>query len=80
MGLGATSTPTSSRRSIDGDFAESEYNGDFRVGLQTGDNPFIQSAFGSMVTHETIALIEEAKESFVAGGSPFTGPVDQPGR
>jgi basic membrane protein A len=65
---------------IDGTFAESEYNGDFRVGLQTGDNPFIQSAFGSMVSDDTIALIEAAKELFVAGGSPFAGPVmDQDG-
>ena len=45
------------------------------LGLQTGDNPFIQSAFGKMVTPETIALIDAAKESFTAGGSPFTGPV-----
>ncbi len=60
---------------IDGDFADSPYNGDFRVGLQTGDNPFVQSAYGSMVTPETIALIDAAKESFIAGGSPFTGPV-----
>jgi len=65
---------------MDAGFAESEYNGDFRVGLQTGDNPFIQSAFGSMVTPETIELIDAAKESFIAGGSPFTGPVtDQDG-
>ena len=28
-----------------------------------------------MVTPETIALIDAAKASFVAGGSPFTGPV-----
>ena len=60
---------------IDGKFAASPYNGDYRVGLQTGDNPFIQSAFGKMVTPETIALIDAAKESFTAGGSPFTGPV-----
>jgi basic membrane protein A and related proteins len=60
---------------VDGTFAESDFNGDYRVGLQTGENPFIQSAFGSMVTPETIALIDAAKESFVAGGSPFTGPV-----
>jgi basic membrane protein A len=58
-----------------GDFATSDYNGDFRVGLQTGDNPFIQSEFGAMVTDETKALIEDAKESFVGGGSPFAGPV-----
>ncbi len=60
---------------VDGKFAESDYNGDFRVGLQTGDNPFIQSAFGSMVSDDAIALIEAAKESFIAGGSPFAGPV-----
>ena len=60
---------------IDGKFADSPYNGDYRVGLQTGANPFIQSAFGSMVTPETIELIDAAKESFTAGGSPFTGPV-----
>jgi basic membrane protein A and related proteins len=65
---------------IDGDFAGSPYNGDFRVGLQTGDNPFVQSAYGTMVTPETIALIETAEESFIAGGSPFAGPVvDQDG-
>ena len=29
------------------------YNGDFRVGLQTGDNPFVQSPYGSMVDDET---------------------------
>ena len=65
---------------IDGKFASSPYNGDYRVGLQTGDNPFIQSAFGSMVTPETIALIDAAKASFAAGGSPFTGPVVESGR
>lgn len=65
----------------DGKFASSPYNGDFRVGLQTGDNPFIQSAFGPMVTPETKDLIEAAKASFVSGGSPFAGPVlDQKGK
>jgi simple sugar transport system substrate-binding protein/basic membrane protein A len=60
---------------VDGEFAESDYNGDFRVGLQTGDNPFIQSAFGPMVSDETEALIEEARTAFIEGGSPFAGPV-----
>ena len=58
-----------------GDFKTSDYNGDFRVGLQTGENPFVQSAFGSMVDDDTKALIETAEQSFVDGGSPFTGPV-----
>lgn len=58
-----------------GDFTGSDYNGDFRVGLQTGDNPFIQSAFGPAVSDDTKELIEAAKQSFVEGGSPFAGPV-----
>ncbi|MDY7106905.1 MAG: BMP family ABC transporter substrate-binding protein [Actinomycetota bacterium] len=63
-----------------GEFASSDYNGDFRVGLQTGDNPFIQSEFGPSVDDDTKALIEEARASFVDGGSPFAGPVnDQDG-
>lgn len=61
---------------IDGDFADSPYNGDFRVGLQTGDNPFVQSEFGPAVTDEIKAQIDEARESFIDGGSPFAGPVN----
>lgn len=65
---------------VDGGFVDSPFNGDFRVGLQTGDNPFVQSPFGAMVDDETKAAIDEAKASFVAGGSPFAGPVmDQDG-
>lgn len=64
-----------------GDFKDSPYNGDYRVGLQTGDNPFVQSKYGSMVDDETKAQIEEVKQSFVDGGSPFAGPVkDQSGK
>lgn len=58
-----------------GEFADSPYNGDFRVGLQTGDNPFVQSPYGDMVSEDTIALIEEAKQRFIDGGSPFEGVV-----
>jgi len=59
-----------------GEFEGSEFDGDYRVGLQTGDNPFIQSPYGPSVSEETIALIEEAKQAFIDGGSPFAGPVD----
>jgi len=58
-----------------GDFATSGYNGDFRVGLQTGDNPFVQSAFGPSVSDATKQAIDAARQRFVDGGSPFTGPV-----
>ncbi len=65
---------------IDGGFAESEYNGDYRVGLQTGENPFVQSEFGAMVDDETKALIDSSRQAFIDGGSPFAGPVfDQDG-
>ena len=65
---------------VSGDFASSDFNGDYRVGLQTGDNPFVQSEFGPMVSEETIASIEEIRQSFIDGGSPFAGPVvDQDG-
>ncbi|MFP5372944.1 MAG: BMP family ABC transporter substrate-binding protein [Actinomycetes bacterium] len=65
---------------MDGEFADSPYNGDFRVGLQTGDNPFVQSAFGPAVDEETQGLIDEARQRFIDGGSPFAGPVvDQDG-
>ncbi len=64
-----------------GKFKESKYNGDYRVGLQTGDNPFVQSAYGSMVSEDTKALIEKAKQRFIDGCSPFEGPVkDQDGK
>lgn len=61
---------------MDGEFVDSPYNGDFRVGLQTGDNPFVQSAYGPMVSDEVKALVEDTKEAFVDGGSPFAGPVE----
>jgi basic membrane protein A and related proteins len=65
---------------LDGEFVDSDFNGDFRVGLQTGSNPFVQSAFGPMVDDATQALIDEARQRFIDGGSPFSGPVvDQDG-
>jgi simple sugar transport system substrate-binding protein/basic membrane protein A len=61
---------------VAGDFVESEYNGDFRVGLQTGDNPFVQSKIGDMVDEDTVGLMDEAEQRFIDGGSPFEGPVE----
>jgi simple sugar transport system substrate-binding protein/basic membrane protein A len=63
-----------------GDFEGSKYDGNYRVGLQTGDNPFVQSPFGPGVSEETKALIDTDRQRFVDGGSPFAGPVkDQDG-
>ncbi|MGQ0431204.1 MAG: BMP family ABC transporter substrate-binding protein [Microthrixaceae bacterium] len=58
-----------------GEFAASPYNGDYRIGLQTGDNPFVQSPYGAVVTAAIKAKIDAAKQSFMDGGSPFLGPV-----
>lgn len=60
---------------MDGGFAASEFNGDYRGNMAQGSNPFVQSAFGPAVDDATIALIEEIQASFAAGGSPFEGPV-----
>lgn len=65
---------------VAGEFEGSPFDGDYRVGLQTGQNPFVQSPYGDAVSEETIALIDDARERFVDGGSPFAGPVsDQDG-
>ena len=65
---------------LDGGFAASKYNGDYRVGLQTGDNPFVQSPFGAGVTDETKALIDTAKATITKDGI-FKGPlIDQSGK
>lgn len=58
-----------------GEFAASPYNGDFRVGLQTGDNPFVQSVYGPSVTGETKERIESAREAIIDGTGVFSGPV-----
>lgn len=58
-----------------GSFTGSKYNANFRVGYQTGANPFVQSKFGSMVDEATKKLIETEKARISKDGSPFTGPV-----
>jgi basic membrane protein A len=65
-----------------GDFTGSKYNDNYRVGLKTGDNPFVQSKYGPSVTDETKAQIEAAKAAIsLPDGSPFKGPVlDQDGK
>jgi simple sugar transport system substrate-binding protein/basic membrane protein A len=65
----------------EGGFTGSPYNANFRVGLKTGDNPFVQGPFGPAVDAATKADIEQAKARLgSAEGSPFAGPVtDQDG-
>jgi len=63
------------KTAVDGKFVGSKYNADYREGLRTGSNPFVQSKYGSMITDATKKKIDEASAKFKADGSPFTGPV-----
>jgi simple sugar transport system substrate-binding protein/basic membrane protein A len=69
------------KTALAGDFTGSKYNANYRVGYKTGDNPFVQSKFGKMITAKDKAAIEDAKDKIAADGSPFAGPVlDQSGK
>ena len=62
---------------VDGDFVGSEYNDNYRVGYKTGTNPFVLAPYGSDVSAETQAKIDEAQEWLGTDeGSPFAGPVE----
>ncbi len=63
------------KTSVAGGFTGSKYNANYRVGYKTGENPFIQSKYGSMVTPEIQAKIAAAKQDISTTGSPFAGPV-----
>jgi len=58
-----------------GMFRASKYNGDYRGGYRTGNNPFVLTEFGPGVTPEAQSLINSAGKRFKEGGSPFIGPI-----
>lgn len=60
---------------IAGDFPGSEFNGNYRADMASGENPFVSSELGPSVTAATRSLVDEAAARLAAGGSPFTGPV-----
>jgi basic membrane protein A and related proteins len=61
---------------LDGKFTGSRYNANYRVGLQTGENPFVQSPFGPSVDDATKQQIATALTGLEAdGASVFTGPI-----
>jgi simple sugar transport system substrate-binding protein/basic membrane protein A len=69
------------KTALGGTFKGSKYNANYRVGLQTGENPFIESKTGPGVDAATKTLMAAALAKFKAGGSPFTGPItDQAGK
>ena len=58
------------------EFVGSKYNANYRVGYHDGQNPFVQSKYGPVVTTDTQASIDTAKARISSPeGSPFTGPV-----
>jgi simple sugar transport system substrate-binding protein/basic membrane protein A len=57
------------KTALAGDFTGSKYNANYRVGYKTGDNPFVQSKFGSMITAKDKQMIEDAKAKISANGS-----------
>jgi basic membrane protein A and related proteins len=58
-----------------GSFTGSKFNANYRVGYQTGTNPFVASKFGPSVDAATKTLIETEKARISKDGSPFTGPI-----
>ncbi|GAA0277096.1 BMP family ABC transporter substrate-binding protein [Cryptosporangium japonicum] len=69
------------RTVVDGKFVGSEYNANYRVGLKTGDNPFVRSPYGPTVSADTKSLVDAAQAKISKDSSPFTGPVvDQAGK
>ena len=60
---------------LDGEFAGNKYDGDYRGGYKTGNNPFVLTEPGPGVTAATAALIVAAGERFRSGSSPFAGPL-----
>jgi simple sugar transport system substrate-binding protein/basic membrane protein A len=65
-----------------GSFTGSKYNANYRVGLKTGQNPFVQSPFGPAVPTSVQDEVTKAKAWLATpAGSPFAGPVkDQSGK
>ncbi len=78
---GDLSTSTSSKPMLAGDFTGSKYNDNYRVGLKTGDNPFVQSVFGPSVTDETKAAHRDGQGRHLpARRLAVQGPGHGPGR
>jgi basic membrane protein A and related proteins len=69
------------RTVLTGHFVGSAYNGDFRGGLRTGNNPFVLTELSPSAAPGTGERIAAAEARFRAGHSPFDGPLtDREGR
>src|SRR3954467_12275759 len=54
------------KTALAGTFTGSKFNANYRVGLKTGDNPFVQSAFGPSVSEDVKTSIAQAKTAISA--------------
>lgn len=63
------------KTAVDGDFTGSKYNANYRAGFATGDNPFVQSAYGPSVPKDVQELVDETKTGFEDVASVFSGPI-----
>jgi basic membrane protein A and related proteins len=63
------------KTALAGEFTGSPYNANYRVGYKTGENPFVQSKFGKMISAKDKAAIATAKTAISTDSSPFVGPV-----
>ncbi len=64
------------KTAIDGDFTGSKYNANYRAGFASGENPFVESEFGSKVPADVKKAVDTAKAGFSKTQSVFTGPID----
>jgi simple sugar transport system substrate-binding protein/basic membrane protein A len=63
------------RHALNGTFRTSPYDGNFRGGLKTGNNPFVLTEYGPGIAQPTGDAVEAAGRRFAAGGTPFDGPL-----
>lgn len=63
------------RTVLTGHFVRSPYNGDFRGGLRTGNNPFVLTELSPRAAAGTTDRIAAAEVRIRAGHSPFDGPL-----
>jgi simple sugar transport system substrate-binding protein/basic membrane protein A len=64
------------KTALAGTFTGSKYNANFRAGFKDGDNPFVESKFGSQVAADVTTLVEDTKAKLSSSQSVFTGPID----
>jgi simple sugar transport system substrate-binding protein/basic membrane protein A len=63
------------KTALAGTFTGGKYNANYRAGFKDGDNPFVESKFGSQVPADVTQLVEDTKAKLSSSLSVFTGPI-----